>query len=175
MDLNEGAGKDGEELLEAVRGYLDGTDDGTAITYCGEQQIISKAEPVCRKHSVAENPKATYINAWGFPYEIRAERAMAELMYLRTEDGRLIRFVRAEFQRPEGLGTLADGCWSDMTDCEPWGFPGMLICDEEARTLTAGLAYAEREFASEAEMLADMESPAEIDYKGFFDDYYGDG
>lgn len=105
-----------------------------------------------------------HVNVWGCVYHIRADQCAAKLAYIKTAD-RYCRCVLAEFWNPTYEGRPFRGMF--------WGQPAMLAY--ESGRLYNRLMYLEKQFQSEAEILADTVHPGEINFNGFFDDVFGDG
>lgn len=174
LALLKSGGETSGEYLEAAEGYFAGTGDGEAVLCYNRQKILSPAELIRRKRIVRRSPKIVHRNVWDCPYQIRAKKATVELLYTRSRDGAYRRCVKAAFERPEYAGSLDRG-WSSMLDGPPWGFPGMLRSDTRTGTLRGSLAYAEKRFKTKGRMLFDMLRPGKVEFKGFFDDFFGDG
>ena len=97
-----------------------------------------------------------------------------DLFYIRSHEGKYIRSVRSAFEWPEVYNKF-DEKWSSMTEMDPWGFPGMICSDAQKGVVCGRLAYVEKTFKSKERMLRDIKLPSQVDFRGFFDDFFGDG
>jgi len=168
--------RSGEALAETARAYFAGMGDGrTEINgLWGVQQLLSPVELLGERELAPFLPwKHTNTNTWGFPCELKADRAEVRLQYLRDEEGRYLRCVRARFTGLCNWSGFA-GRWRPLTTAFSSGCPGILADLADGRMVNR-VGYSDRAFETLALLQEDMAAPAEVDFQGFFNDLFGDG
>lgn len=154
-----------DRILESCQ--PDGTFTGSA---CEEQPSLVPVEVV---HSDAWEEKSFYfkhINVWGCSYEMRAEKVVVNRIYYRSGDT-YGRAIGASLYRPTYSAEPLVS--NEKVDGNFWGHPGILYLEND--WLSYRLMYEERVFDDESQLMADIAAPAEVDYRGFFNDVFGDG
>lgn len=112
-----------------------------------------------------------HLNTWRWPYQFRADRVEARIVYAR-DGADWYRFVGAAFWNLR----IVEEDISDFPDLPVrgyWGHPAILAVEDGG--ISSQLLFQERKLEDEAAVLRDIANPVEIDFAGFMQEVLGDG
>lgn len=171
----EGSGTEREDLIQAAKSYFAGTGDGKGVVLYSEEQFLAQLLYLGEESLSISNFTHTHHNIWGFEYWMRAKRMDCRFVYVMDRDGKYRRAFQLAFTNLEYTPhEPPNECWTELSEENAWGHPGVLI-DSEPSVLQNQLLIFDRVFDKKEDVQKDMDSPAEIDYRRFFDEIFADG
>lgn len=167
------------DLKRAAEEYFSGQGEGIVRVELGAPEPLIRPMKFLGETTGEYAPfSQTYWNTWNCDYHLVADNVSYRLVYLENSEGEIVRCVKARFAklciRDDDRGDR------DMTKYRFWGHPGMIQGSQENKTgdtwqVYNTLMFCDKRFDSLVEAKADMKHPAEINYKRFFADIFGDG
>ncbi len=174
------------DLKRAAEEYFSGQGDGIVQVYYGEPELLIRPMRFLGETTGEDVPfSQIYWNTWECDYHMVADNVSYRLVYLENPEGKIVRCVKARFAK---LCTHDDIVGDrDVTRRRFIGHPGIIRnSKEDDSTLKKPalegvpqvfntLMFSDKRFDSLDEAKLDMAHPAEIDFKRFFADIFGDG
>ena len=174
------------DLKRAAEEYFSGQGEGIVQVYYGVPEQLIRPMKFLGETTGKDAPfSQTYWNTWECDYYMVADNVSYRMVYLENSEGEIVRCIKARFAK---LCTRDDNIGDrDVTRYRFWGHPGIMrsskddepvlkqLVFEDVPEVFNTLMFSDKRFDSVIEAKADMEHPAEIDYKRFFADIFGDG
>ena len=160
------------DLISAYENFISGDTSAMHMVAHQSARFLTKVKCLgCHTSSITDC-NWEHINTWGFPYYMHCQNA--ESTHLWISSGRkYFRFIKSNFTNLKYKS--ADGQYNDIGD-RFWGFPHQI---EYSEPITYNRLFVlEKEFASKAEALADIELfklKPDTNFAEILNDIFGDG
>ncbi len=174
--------EEAERCLAAMEEYLSGRGPGNVqLQFEAPRPLLSRVKRLGKR--VWEYGPQTYLfyNAWRWESDISMDEVRVDAVYLEDPepafpDGRLIRCVKLQIERPRTPSSFdpSGERWMNYWEIGFWGYPHMIL-KKEPDILENSLYYPDRFFQTAAEAARDMERPGPVDFRRFFLEIHGDG
>ena len=141
----------------------------TNVRFAKRVQVLSE-----RKIKIEQKEEYRYINAYGFPYDLRIETSNIHVILVKSGKKYVVVY-RSTMRNPQYEDSFSENGWAEIDML--MGFPAMIniVGKSGERELSNNLYVVDKVFDKTEEAEVYFNNLERIDYKMFFEDVFGDG